>query len=251
MNSGWVISINSEYRDIAEVLIEGLNCFSKYPVFVMTSGFGWQDSRFESRRVDGFESPNMAAFGKFRAVVESGFESCVAMDADTVPTQAVDDLMEISRSHKGIFPVLQRHIHQFLISDEILNLFKVEKPMDYGQSNMMIFPAGSICGVGNFASKVKDAMTRFGSLSLDATKEESAVNAYLWSLGVIDLVNYCTPRTSGFSEYESGYPDRIYPGSELTWQAWHGCKCPIRAREVLSKLMAEPESKRSRKPRLL
>ena len=102
---------NSAYLKLAKVLECGLREFSKYPLTICDPVT---------------DNPGEAALSKLRFLEKSHYDYTVFLDADTVPSKAIDDLILNCLELDSDAPVLQRHIYGLEIPKHIQSEFGVD-----------------------------------------------------------------------------------------------------------------------------
>ena len=244
--AAWVTHADAGFLPLARVLIEGLAAFSRLPVVL-----------YAVDAEPGFAAPNLAvrriasggrrvAYLKLTALVDAldaGLERGVYLDADQVPTPAVDRLFDLAAS-AGATPLLPRHPRD--LGDEVNGALMAElgvaaKSMPYVHS----------CAIG-FAPACRPFLVECDAVARAVERrgahppvvDETILNVLLWkwkATGQLPSVNlphrlyesWLAGRLAddpGFQSRYSGHP----------WEAltFHYCKDPARARAMLAGMAA-------------
>jgi hypothetical protein len=243
--TAWVTHADARFLPLARVLIEGLAAFSRHPVVL-----------YAVDALPDFAPPNLIvrplagagrhiAYLKLTAVLDAldaGVERGIYLDADQVPTPAVDRLFDLA-SAVGETPLLPRHPRD--LGDEVNGPLMAElgvaaKSMPYAHS----------CTLG-FAPSCRPFLAACDAVARDRERrgshppvvDETIVNVLLWKWGArrqLPTVNL--PHRL----FESWIAGRLADDPELLarcaghpWEAltFHYAKDPERARAMLAAML--------------
>jgi hypothetical protein len=246
--AAWVTHADARFLPLARVLAEGLAAFSRHPVvlYAVTADPEPQPDpdlaapNLIVRRIAG--AGRHIAYLKLAALLDAldaGVERGVYLDADHVPTPAVDRLFELSRKI-GETPLLPRHPRD--LGDEVNGALMAElgvaaKSMPYAHS----------CAIG-FAPSCRRFLAECDALARDCEQrgahppvvDETIMNVLLWKWGATrQLPSVNLPHRL----FESWLAGRLtddpawrkrYAGHPWEALTFHYAKDPARARAMLA-----------------
>jgi hypothetical protein len=240
----WVTHADVRFLPLARVLAEGLAAFSHHPLvlYAIDSDPAEPDlgsPRLVVRRVEG--AGRHIAYLKLAVLLDaldSGVARGVYLDADHVPTPAVDRLFEMARD-PGELPLLPRHPRD--LGDEVNGALMAElgvktKSMPYAHS----------CAMG-FAPPCRPFLAECDAVARERERrgshppvvDETIVNVLLWKHGATrQLPSANLPHRlleswlAGRLEEDPEFQVR-YAGHPWEAATFHYCKDPARARAML------------------
>jgi hypothetical protein len=144
--NGFVSICNQTYLPILNVLMDGLDAFSKYPLevfWVSDEPMPEPTDRTTFRKLPSQTAWQKIMFSKIDAVVQTSFEHGVFLDADIVPNRNIDQLIEMAAAEPCPYPLCSAHPHGPVDIPEIMEMLGVKKrTMHYCYGNYLFSPMG-------------------------------------------------------------------------------------------------------------
>jgi hypothetical protein len=181
------------------------------------------------------------AYLKLRAILDSGVEHGVYLDADNVPNRGVDALFA-APPEVGAYPLLPRHPRD--LGDDVNGAFMerlgvTAKSMPYVHSCALAFSPACRAFLEECQRVSRDC---------DRTAEhppvvdETILNVLLWKHGATRYLPSCNIPHRFFERYLDGTYEgdpefaARYRGHPYAFHTFHYCKDPERARSMLDRL---------------
>jgi hypothetical protein len=244
--AAWVTHADARFLPLARVLIEGLAAFSRLPVvlYAIDADPGFASPNLAVRRIA--SGGRRVAYLKLTALLDAldhGLERGVYLDADQVPTPAVDRLLELAAG-PGATPLLPRHPRD--LGDEVNGALMAElgvaaKSMPYVHS----------CAIG-FAPACRPFLAECDAVARAIERrgthppvvDETILNVLLWKwrasrqLPSVNLPHRLYESwLAGRLEDDPAFQER-YAGHPWEALTFHYCKDPERARAMLAGMAA-------------
>jgi hypothetical protein len=242
----WVTHTDRRFLRLSEILVRGLAQFSSRPVVVVgvDVDVDYDAPNLLRRRIEG--GGEHIAYSKFRAILESGVERGIYLDADNVPNRGVDGLFDAVRELGGVgdLPLLPRHPRD--LGDEVngplmARLGVWAKSMPYVHSCALAFAPSCQAFLEECQAVGRDC-DRSGEHPL--VVDETIVNVLLWKHGATRYL----PSSNIPHRFFERYLDRSYPedpefrarylGHPYHFRTFHYCKDPERAGAMLDRLLS-------------
>jgi hypothetical protein len=232
---------DERYLPLTEVLVRGLERFSSRPVMVfgVNAEVGWEAPNLIKRTIRC--SPAELYSAKFRAILESGVERGVYLDADNVPNRGIDDLFAAC-GEVGDYPLLPRHPQELgpLVEELRTELGVARQTMPYVQSCCLVFSRRCLPFVADCERVGRDLARRSpGAPVLD----EPIVNVLLWQRNAGRQLPSCNIPKRYYPRYLDGTLESdadflsCYGGHPFHFHTFHFCKDPERSRRMLDELI--------------
>jgi hypothetical protein len=231
--NGYVTICNDAYRGLLEILIDGLDCFSCYPLEVF-----WTDltpppkhNRIVVRNIRNERQDHSAiTMAKLDAILSTSFENGVFLDADVIPNRNIDELMHLAISNPRPYPLCPRHLNGPSRPKFFESMFKqlglIEQTQPYVYANYL-FSKDCI----PFFMQCIEIRNRHPEWIV--FEDESLMNCVLWLNGVKEQVNFFLPHPEDFFElYKNNLvtetPEKleayIEPSVFMSFHLFHGWK---------------------------
>ena len=239
----WITHADARFLPLAHVLADGLAAFSRHPLVVYEVDSDTVPAGGLARRLA--SGGRRVAYLKFTALLDAldaGVERGIYLDADHVPTPAVDRLFDLA-AEMGETPLLPRHPRD--LGDEVNGALMAElgvtaKSMPYAHSCTLAF--GPSCR--RFLAECDEvARERDRRGDHPPVVDETIANVLLWRWGATrQLPSVNLPHRL----FESWLAGRLEDDPELLaryrghpWEAltFHYAKDPLRARAMLNAML--------------
>ncbi|HEV7518814.1 MAG TPA: hypothetical protein VGR07_21160 [Thermoanaerobaculia bacterium] len=241
IREAFVTHTDRRFLRLSEVLVHGLARFSSRPVVVfgVDVDVDYDSPNLIKRRI---ESGGLhIAYLKLRAILESGVEHGVYLDADNVPNQGVDALFA-APPEVGAYPLLPRHPRD--LGDEVngglMGQLGVQaKSMPYVHSCTLAFAPACREFLAECLAVARDCDRRGDH---PPVVDETIVNVLLWKHGATRYLPSCNIPHRFFERYLDGtYADdpefaARFRGYPYHFHTFHYCKDPERAASMLARL---------------
>ena len=248
IQEAFVTHTDARFLPLSEILVRGLARFSRRPVVVfgVDVDIPYDAPNLIKRRIE--SQGEHIAYLKFRAILDSGVERGIYLDADNVPNRGVDALFSAPEELGGVggYPLLPRHPRD--LGDEVNGGFMARlgvraKSMPYVHS----------CALA-FAPSCRPFLEECREVGRDCDRrgehppvvDETIVNVLLWQHGATRHLPSCNIPHRFFERYLDGtyvgdpeFESR-YRGHPYHFHTFHYCKDPARARAMLDRLLASP-----------
>jgi hypothetical protein len=248
MNKGFVTFSDQKYLPLLEVLLDGLDTISAYPVEVFTTGFTLKN-RWSKVRAYRVHTKFTSIFQlKIYAASRSSFDYAVMLDADSVPNLNADKLIEAAELFERPYPLMTKHGCPPQNWHALMKRLGVKtETLPYGQATFL------------FSKSSRPFMTECDRIFTKLMEEEhwppnwdeTLLNVMLWRANASAQVNAfnCFEGVST-SYFEGELPDfyKIYYASAaLSYHIFHGQKDATKARELLERVKGQdPNNPRTR-----
>jgi hypothetical protein len=252
--AAWVTHADARFLPLARVLAEGLAVFSRRPLVLYAVDGGTETETWPDLAVPNLIVRRLAGAGRHIAylklaaildALDSGVERGIYLDADHVPTPAVDRLLEMC-CEVGETPLLPRHPRD--LGDEVNGALMAElgvaaKSMPYAHS----------CTLG-FAPSCRPFLAECAAVARGCERrgthppvvDETIVNVLLWKWGARRQLPSVNLPHRLFESWLAGRltedPDWRERYAGHPWEAltFHYAKDPARARAMLAAMRDSP-----------
>lgn len=247
----FVTHADARYLPITEVLVRGLERFSSRPVLVfgVNAEVEYDAPNLIKRTIRC--SPAELYSAKFRAILESGVERGVYLDADNVPNRGIDDLFAAC-GEVGDYPLVPRHPQELGPSVEELRaeLGVARQTMPFVQSCCLVFSRRCLPFFADCEKVVRDLVGRdlvgrdlAGRSPGAPVLDEPIVNVLLWQRNADRQLPSCNIPKRYYPRYLDGTLESdadflsSYGGRPYRFHTFHFCKDPVRSRRMLDELI--------------
>jgi hypothetical protein len=243
VNCGYIIYSDAKYFPLAEVLIDSLLQFSKYPIEITTTGMDIEKkhARLTNKRADDILTDHFSEvcyFKNLKMATLSSFEVGVVLDADIVANKNVDDLMDLAIANRRCYTLHAGHGCDPNNQHETMWRLGVRK-----KSMPYVYSTYFFCNESKpFLKDCWDLSQKWKSENfIPPNTGEAVLNCMLWKEKVVEQVSCWLPYIDTLSYYLSegresnpltGYYSRVH----VSYNVFHGQKKADNAREIFTLL---------------
>jgi len=240
----FVTHADARYLPLTEILVRGLARFSSRPVMVfgVNAEVGYDAPNLIKRTIRC--SPAELYSAKFRAILESGVERGVYLDADNVPNRGVDDLFAVC-GEVGDYPLVPRHPQElgYLVKELRTDLGVERQTMPFVQSCCLVFSRRCLPFLADCERISRDLAGQSGQYSGAPVLDEPIVNVLLWQRNADRQLPSCNIPKRYYPLYLDGTYGSdaeflsCYGGHPFRFHTFHFCKDPEGSRHMLDELI--------------
>lgn len=234
--NGFVTICDENYLPYLEVLIDGLNRFSKYGIEVhWISDQPIPESSDRARFVK-LDVPDNATlqgkwFSKIEAINRTEIRSGMFIDSDMIPNRNVDQIIDTAIAEPRPYPLCIAHPFDPQDQHGVMRLLGVDsKSMRYSYGNYLFSEISK-----PFFSRLSDFRdVALAELGVIPNADECLLNVLLWKEKVAEVVNFCIPNYNDVGiKYQTGEVFGWPYFCGLSFHLFHSCK----NKEVASKFL--------------
>lgn len=237
----YITHSDAAFLPLARVLVEGLAEFSSRPMILYAVN-AHVDFGFPNLTVRHLRLPpgNHITYLKFQAMLATETEQGIYLDADHVPTPAVDQIFELARPGDEDYPLLPRHpsdLEAGLVKDLMEDLRVKEKNLPYLHSCCVSWTPRC----RPFLRRCWEISRRFDDSGRHPLVwDESLINVLLWKRKARRYLPCLNIDKKHFAPWledrlgsDSSFAQR-YATREYHCATFHGCKQAERAAAMLA-----------------
>ena len=242
MRECFVTHADARFLPLTEILVRGLARFSSRPVMVfgINAEVGYDAPNLIKRTIHC--PPTDLHSAKFQAILESGVERGVYLDADNVPNRGVDGLFAFCDEVED-YPLVPRHPQELgpLVEELRTELGVERQTMPFVQSCCFAFSRRCLPFFEECKRVGRDLAGRCPGTYV---RDEPIVNVLLWQRNADRQLPSCNIPKRYYPLYLDGtYASdaefqSCYGGHPFRFDTFHFCKNPERSRQMLDELIA-------------
>lgn len=235
-NEGWVVYATPNYFSLLEITIASVHSFSQRSIVAVgvNSDIPFSTEKYPrliKKRID-VDLQNLSIYlYKPKAILASGLQRGIYIDADAILNQGCDELFKYCEK-AGNYPLCPRHEDEAPVSQESMNFFGVtSRSMHYVHADVIVFSARC----KDFLSEWCETCLNYPWLG-NPCYDETLLNIFLWKIGATEQLFTCDPYNAYFERYLSLDPSEIRNTPYNHWYMFHGNKYPERGWDMLRRL---------------
>lgn len=251
-NYGFSTVLTENWLSLAEVFIDSIVSFSKYPITINCLNFDhdFRHDKVISRRID--INPlnwNTICMAKWIAINEMSYDSTLMVDCDMIALPDVDSIFETNQTklQQSEFPLFCKHPHNpFNNPNHYEHLQKLIKKFSNNTPKMKYVYAHGLFHKRhqNFISDLISNIDTYFNTDLTFCGDEGLLNALLVKYQVSYDIGYnYMPNTNLANVYledlnnsESLYDSYLKYDCPVLFYLLHGCKDPVLAKYILQEI---------------
>ncbi|MBS0605161.1 MAG: hypothetical protein JSS60_09040 [Verrucomicrobia bacterium] len=233
---GWVAYATPNYFSILEVMIASVHAFSTHPIVAVGVNADIPFStekypRLIKKRIDVDLANRSPYLYKPQAILASGLDSGIYIDADVILNKNCDELFKNAALVKD-YPLCPLHENDAYVSWEAMEFFGLsERSMHYVHADMIVF--SKECQP--FLKEWCDTCLNYPWLG-SPCYDETLLNVILWKTGATTHLPTIDPYNAYFANYLTLSSEQIQQLPYSHWFLFHGNKDPGRGWDMLRSL---------------
>lgn len=252
-NYGFNTFVTENWLPLAEVLVDSIISFSKYPITVNCINF---DYKFNNPRVTTkvvnlqHQSFDAVCSVKWSSLLDNPYDICAMLDADMIATADIDELFETNtKVLSANYPLFAKHPHNPfenpMHKDNIKFLCSVFS--EYSPKMKWVYACGLVAQHHkNFIEELLESWNYYIGLygSSPYIEDEGLLNAILTKHQVdLDIGYNYIPNSDLFKAYidddsnnKQLYETYLKYDCPVKFYLFHGCKDPALAKNILKQI---------------